>query len=127
MADFTKQQRELFLEALRRSPNVSAAARVAGLSRPRAYELRSRDPEFARLWQEALDEGLDRVEEQLFHLATGEQGSRSVSAAVFWLKAHRPAIYKDAGRGSDGSATGESPLQPIVTVTIEAPGESSES
>jgi hypothetical protein len=98
-----------FLETLAKSPNVSAAARAAGVSRESAYKHRKADPDFALAWDDALAESTDElvgecyrraregVEEPVFH--NGEEcGSKlrfSDTLAIFLLKAHRPDVYVD--------------------------------
>jgi hypothetical protein len=80
-----------FLRALRATPNVSRAARAVGITRQAAYWAREQDPEFAREWQAAQDEGLDALEEQL--MKRGKKSSDT--AAIFMLKSHRREIYGD--------------------------------
>ncbi|KUG09386.1 hypothetical protein [Solirubrum puertoriconensis] len=110
--------RKPFLEALSQSPNISRAARVAGISREWARQCRKADPEFAAEWEEALEEGVDSLEEACWARAKGENISYqftkdgksiphpvtgepycepvfSDTLAVTLLKAHRPEKYKD--------------------------------
>ncbi|MEC8091706.1 MAG: hypothetical protein VX108_03845, partial [Pseudomonadota bacterium] len=58
-----------FLCALRRTGNVSAAARAAGNCRSRCYEARRRDREFAAAWTDALEEAADMLEMEAFQRA----------------------------------------------------------
>lgn len=51
---WTPERRERFLELLAAGTNVRWACRGVGLSQTAAYNLRRRDPEFARDWQTAL-------------------------------------------------------------------------
>ena len=69
-----------FLEGLRLAANVTAAARMAhpDAESPEAarvgfYQLRKRDAEFAKAWDEALESAVDKAEETLFRLATEGQ------------------------------------------------------
>lgn len=65
--------RKTFLAELAATSNVAASARAAGISASHAYEMRRRDPEFYREWQEALCEGYDHLELNLLHrLREGE-------------------------------------------------------
>lgn len=59
----------LFLEQLALEPNVSKACRAAGISGAAAYSKRSNDADFRRAWDEALNESVDRVEEELHRRA----------------------------------------------------------
>lgn len=58
----TPEKRETFLTELRKMPNVSNAAREIGMSRMQMYTVRDADPEFAKLWDEALKEGVENWE-----------------------------------------------------------------
>jgi hypothetical protein len=51
--------RALFFEMLRKTGNVSAAARHAGRARAQLYRLRKQDTAFAALWDDALEEAAD--------------------------------------------------------------------
>jgi len=80
-----------FLRALARSPNVSAAARAAGVGRTRAYEHRAENPAFAAAWDETLEVAVDALEAAAFKRA----GKESDQLLIFLLKAHRPERYAD--------------------------------
>jgi hypothetical protein len=54
--------RETFLCALAKAPIVAVAARIAGVSRRQAFEERNNDRRFARLWDEAMEYGIDEIE-----------------------------------------------------------------
>lgn len=105
-----------FLAALALTPSVAAACREAGISRQAAYERRKSDPEFARAWQDALDEGTDELVAEMYRRAvhgverrvlhrgepvTDEQGRPVVEVhysdalAIFLAKTHRPEVYGD--------------------------------
>lgn len=64
-----EKKRERFLDALRNEPNVSAAARASGYSRRYLYDLRDSDSEFAKAWDEAIEEALDAAEGELHRRA----------------------------------------------------------
>jgi hypothetical protein len=105
-----KDSKEIFLDYLRKSPNVSKAARAAGYTRQRMYQLRDEDEKFARAWREAADESLDDAEGEVFRRAVkgtlkpvfqkGEEVGKireySDTLLMFWLKAHRPDRYHRA-------------------------------
>lgn len=61
---FTPEKRAEFLETLRETCNVTLAARAAGISRMRAYQVREAEPDFAKLWDAALQEGMDILEHE---------------------------------------------------------------
>tara|TARA_R100001244_G_scaffold6593_40_gene8513 strand:- start:17376 stop:18476 length:1101 start_codon:yes stop_codon:yes gene_type:complete len=59
------ETRVKFLEALARTGNVQASAYYVQLSRQSAYDLRRRDPDFARAWRAALVLARDVAEDAL--------------------------------------------------------------
>ncbi len=117
---FTPESREKFLASLRTTPNVTVAARAAGISRRRAYQVREAEPEFAQAWDDAIEEGVDMLEAELHR--RGYEGvdkpvtfqgkitdtfkEYSDTLAVFLMKAHRPEKYRERSNvemtGKDG-------------------------
>lgn len=61
--------RARFLDVLRESCNVSAAARAAGVNRRTPYKWREDDDEFAEAWEEAEATARDRLEEEAWRRA----------------------------------------------------------
>jgi hypothetical protein len=59
----------LFLEALRNVPVIRHACEVAGINRSTAWRGRQDDEGFAQAWDEALEEGIDRAEQEAFRRA----------------------------------------------------------
>lgn len=108
---WTKRRRTAFLDRLRASANVSAAARAAGLSRSSAYALRGRDPDFRAAWDEALEEALDDLEAELRRRAIegvdkpvfyggkecGSVKSYSDTLGMFLLKSRRGEVFAETG------------------------------
>ena len=102
-----------FLSHLAETGDVSVAAEHAGLRRSTLYKKRGTDAAFARRWAEALDQGLDRLQDHAVNRATvgvekavwsrGEQVGTVLQPdnrlLQFLLKAHRPDVY-DRGRGA---------------------------
>lgn len=113
-------RRELFLEQLRKEPNITKAAKAAGYARRYVYELRDGDPDFAEAWDDALQESLDLCEGELhrrafkgtlkpvFYLGEKVGAIREYSdvLGMFLMKAHRPERYRETSRheltGADG-------------------------
>jgi len=99
--------RALFFEMLRKTGNVSAAARHAGRARAQLYRLRKQDTAFAALWDDALEEAADWLElEALRRAMDGTEEGRyfrgemigtitrySDSLLMFLLKARRPLVF----------------------------------
>ncbi len=104
--------RFLFLQALRETGNVSAAARTAGKSRAAIYRARKQLPDFAADWADALEEAADWLElEALRRAVDGTEEGRyfrgemigtitrySDSLLMFLLKARRPRPRPACGR-----------------------------
>lgn len=59
----------IFLEALADVPVVSHACKVVGISYRHAYKTRETDQDFAKAWDEALEQGIDRAEQEAFRRA----------------------------------------------------------
>lgn len=116
------------MQKLSKSPNVSAAARAAKVSRQWAYQMREEDPDFAAAWDEALQISLDDAEGELYRRAVKGtlkpvfQGGEKVGSVreysdtllIFLLKAHKPDVYRETTRnehtGKDGG-----PIQQVVS------------
>lgn len=125
MTHLTPERRAKFLARLAAGHTVSAAARVTGLTRQRLYQLRNEDQEFAAEWQDAEEQGTDKIEEEAFRRAV--KGVRSTEPIYFMgvkvgekvvvrysdgliqtlLKARRPdkyrELYKHEHTGKDGN------------------------
>lgn len=101
-----------FIQSIAVLPNVRAACEVAGVSRATAYRHQASDPEFAAAWATAIEEGVDRLEQEALERATvgfqrvhetyradGTLASRRTERIVsdrlmeLLLKAHRPEKY----------------------------------
>ena len=96
-----------FLQTLRETGNVSAAARHVGKSRAAVYRARKQDDAFAADWDDALEEAADWLElEALRRAVDGTEEGRyfqgemigtitrySDSLLMFLLKARRPQLY----------------------------------
>lgn len=61
-AGWTEGDKVAFFEALRNTSNVSEAARTIGKTSASAYDLKNRDPAFARTWMESLEQGYCELE-----------------------------------------------------------------
>ena len=96
-----------FIELLRRTANVSRAAREAGLAHSTVYRQRTLSKAFAADWDNAVAEALDALEEAVLGRVrdgaprpvfyAGEQVGTvrqySDALAMFILKSKRPEIY----------------------------------
>ncbi len=85
---------QTFLDSMLSTPNVTVACRAAQISRQQAYRVRGDDPQFAALWQEALDKSVDELEQRAFQIAM--EGDTNL--LQFILRAHRPETYRETQR-----------------------------
>ncbi len=104
-----KARREAFLEMLAETASVTAASQATGVYRGKWYRLRKSDPLFAEAWDEALEIGIDAVEDEAIRRAvTGHeepvyfQGQKvgairkySDRMLMLLLRARRPRLYGD--------------------------------
>jgi hypothetical protein len=95
----TPEAEEQFLAALRAGKSIAGAAGAAGLGRRTVYDWRERDPAFLERWDEAWDEGTDRLED--LALRGAEEGSERLLLAL--LRARRPERYARTVVEHDGS------------------------
>lgn len=127
-----------FISALARTGNVTVAARAARISRTAAYEKRTEDEAWGKLWDEAIETAGDLLEEEARRRAhTGVlkpiyQGGARVGSVreysdtllIFLLKGARPAKYRENHRVEvSGPGGGAIPIREIV---IERPAPAEE-
>ena len=107
-----KEWKPAFIEALRRTGNVTVAARYAGRSRNQVYHVRRHSEDFAAQWREALEEGTDLLDAEARRRAVtgidkpvfykgevvGSITKYSDKLLMFLLKAHRPQKFRDGGK-----------------------------
>ncbi len=93
--------REVFLEKLAETSNITASAEWAHISSAQVYASRRGEPEFARKWMNALCEGYDLLELELLNrLRSGENkeptGPKFDNAtALRLLAAHRATVGRE--------------------------------
>jgi hypothetical protein len=68
--------------------------KAAGVSRRTVYDHRERDEDFAEKWDDALNQSLDVLEHEVYQRAI----KGDAQLAMFILKAHRPAFYRETSR-----------------------------
>lgn len=86
MRDKRDTRKKRFIDALTAQGTVYHAAQAARVSRQTAYRWRQDDPKFADLWDEAIENAVDAVENVVYQRALGGD----TIAAIFYLKAQRP-------------------------------------
>ncbi|MDE1925079.1 MAG: hypothetical protein KGH79_02780 [Patescibacteria group bacterium] len=86
--------KDLFLEQLRKVPNIQVAVEKVGVARSTVYKWRDEDPEFRESMENALIEGEsmlnDLSENQLYSLIL----ERHYPSIQFWLR-HRNPRFRD--------------------------------
>lgn len=101
---WTSQKKGRFLSELRKNPNVTLAAKTIGMSRCMMYVYRDEDEGFKKEWDEAIEEGLDLMEEEVRRRAydgvnelvfyqgkkCGSVQKYSDTLLMFLLKRYRP-------------------------------------
>ena len=100
--------RDVFIERLKATGNITLAARGAGVSRQEVYKARNRNKTFRRQWEEALEDAVDLLAGEARRRATGmnrdvwyagkvvgSEREYSDALLMFLLKAHRPHLYRE--------------------------------
>lgn len=94
--------KDVFLSVLRQMPVIRVACERSGVSRKTVYQWRERDAEFAKAWDEAREDGIDRIEEHVMAQALND----NITAGIFLLKSLRRNVY---GEKLEHSGTGGQP------------------
>lgn len=89
--DRIKNEQNLILEQLKKTPIVQIGCEKTGVSRATYYRWRKEDKEFAKRADESLQEGNllinDMAESQLLSAVR----DKNMTGIIFWLKHHHPA------------------------------------
>lgn len=123
----TPKKIKLFLAHLAETGNVTESSMVAGSNKTCWYDLRKRDPDFAKAWDEALmhatdaliEEGRRRalkgIEEPVFYQGNvcGHIQRYSDVLLMFLVKAHRPE-YATERRKVDMNTDGLKELADVL-------------
>ncbi len=105
----TPEKDAAFLDTLRDGASVSASCLAAAYGRASVYEWREADEAFKAAWDDAADEGTDRMEDEAYRRAVrgttkpvfqggkrvGEVQEFSDTLMIFMLKGRRPEKFKD--------------------------------
>lgn len=130
---WTPRREGLFLDVLRSTGNISAAARAAGVNRQTAIAHKKNVPTFSDQWDNALEESLDALEGELRRRAlegtekpvyyAGKECGSTVNfndnLGMFLLKSRRSQVYgeeptKNSRGNNDGK--GESARERLLTL-----------
>ena len=129
LTKFTLQKRDAFLAVLSRGGTATKAARAAGITRVRAYQVRDEDPDFAARWDAAWAEGTETMEDDGHRRATEgvtrEKGvyhrgllvgtevvtEYSDTLLMFMLKGRKPDTYRETLKHQvGGDPTNDTPI-----------------
>lgn len=104
-----------FIEALQKTPNVSKACEIAGVSRAHAYTRRQSDEDFRRRWEEADELAIDKIEQAGVDMATSMR-PESAGLIKFFLQTRRPERYPNVSKLEVGGIGG-GPV-PVANTTM---------
>lgn len=90
---FTPEVQELFLQILEDTASPKQAAQVCGISRRLAFEYKTKDLEFRRRWEQAIDVAMDALLDEAYRRAC--------------IGVEEPVIYQGQLSMTKDAATGE--------------------
>lgn len=129
----TEKNRKVILTTLRRGLTVSRAATEAKICRSALYAWRREDEAFAAEWEDAFEEGSDRLEDEMLRRAVDgnekpvyQQGKLvghireySDTLLIFALKARRPEKFRETTRHEHTGKAG-GPIESKANVDLSA-------
>lgn len=130
----TPEKYEKFLETLRKTGgNIARACKAEGIGRSTAYEWKEKDKEFSKQWDEAIQDGLDELEQEARRRAfkglrqavfykgevVGYEREYSDTLMIFLLKGGRPEKYKDRSEISGGLNLNHKDAVDLSTLSAE--------
>jgi hypothetical protein len=83
-----RQDKELLLDQLKKTPIVQIACEKLGIARPTFYRWKSQDEKFAKLVDEAINEGRLLVNDLAETNLVNAVKDRNLPAIMYWLKHH---------------------------------------
>ncbi len=86
----TKQQKQLLLEQLKKTPIVQVACEKTGVGRATYYRWMKDDKAFAKEAEEALQAGSLMVNDMAESQLMAAIRDKNMTAIIFWLKHHHP-------------------------------------
>jgi len=91
-----RQWQKAFLAALEESGSVTSSCTAANISTVRVYEVKRNDPEFAKQWEQALEQGADILEAEARRRAMEGTSKGSDTLLMFLLKGLRPQRWRES-------------------------------
>lgn len=89
-----EKDKKVFLENLKKIPIIQASCERSNVSRASVYRWRKEDKEFAKMMEDALDEGEALINDLGEGQLIGLMKDKNFSAVRFWLN-HRHAKFRD--------------------------------
>lgn len=89
----TEEKGQKLLAKLAQGYSITTACKSENIGRRSYYEWREADPEFAKAADEAIECGIDLLEDEANRRAKGPMGSDTL--LIFLLKSKRRAVYGD--------------------------------
>ena len=84
-----------FLKALKDGHTIRRASSIARISRNKLYDLRDSDPKFRREWEQAMEDGGDRIQQEVVDRALDRNDPKSATLLIFLLKGLRPQFKEN--------------------------------
>lgn len=114
----TSKARTRFLTELRETANVAHSARMAGHTRNAFYFHRSRHPEFAEAWEDAMGEAVDNLEAEARRRAM--DGYKAIAHVTQNGKVTMHTVYSD--RLMEVLLKGHRPERYVERMHLSGPG-----
>jgi hypothetical protein len=83
-----KQDKEILIEQLKKTPIIQIACEKCGVSRATFYRWKSEDLDFATKTDTAINEGLSLITDMAESQLISAIKDRNLPGIIFWLKAH---------------------------------------
>lgn len=91
MTKLTPAKKDTFLLFLSQGNTATYAARAIGMTRQALYKHADNDAEFKKQWENAVEEGIDTLEDEAINRAKDS----SDTLLIFMLKGARPDKYRE--------------------------------
>lgn len=117
MKKYRKEQ--ALLEQLKTIPNVSLACEKVGLSRNTVYRWCREDPEFKARLDEALESGVESVNDLAESKLIANINSGSMRAIQYWLDNNKKTYIKPRAKNFWDALDGAGPIAEIVISTVD--------
>lgn len=89
----TPEKGQKLLAKLAQGYSIATACKAENIGRQSYYDWRNDDPEFAKAADEAVEIGIDLLEDEANRRAKGPMGSDTL--LIFLLKSRRRSVYGD--------------------------------